>query len=45
MIDIKKLEEELKKMNAIIEKQLEEALEKFKNEMEELAKSISKPRR
>lgn len=45
MIDIKKLEEELKKISIQMEKQLDEALNRFKKDMEELAKSISRPKK
>ncbi|MEM2262129.1 MAG: hypothetical protein QXK24_06730 [Ignisphaera sp.] len=45
MIDVKKLEEELKKISVQMEKQLNEAIEKFKKDMEELAKSTSKTKK
>ncbi|MEM2606882.1 MAG: hypothetical protein QW101_07510 [Ignisphaera sp.] len=45
MIDVKKLEEELKKISIQMEKQLDEALNRFKKDMEELAKSISRTKK
>lgn len=39
MIDVEKLREELKKISVQMEKQLNEAIEKFKKDMEELAKN------
>ncbi|MEM2262269.1 MAG: hypothetical protein QXK24_07450 [Ignisphaera sp.] len=45
MIDVKKLEEELKKISVQMEKQLNDAIEKFKKDMEELAKSVGKSKK